>query len=66
MDFDRLFPLIIIFSIWLVSNVIRKISKADQQKPAPADQKPGLVKSLLQNLAALELALTTIVTRSAI
>ena len=54
MDFDRLFPIIIIFSIWLVGNVIRKISKADQQKPGHADQKPGLMKILLQNLAALE------------
>ena len=54
MDFDRIFPFIIIMAIWLVS-AIRKLLKAeDAEKAAPADQKPGLMKSLMQNLAALE------------
>ena len=53
MDFDRIFPFIIM-AIWL-ANVIRKLFKAeDPEKAAPADQKPGLMKSLMQNLAALE------------
>lgn len=54
MDLERIFPLVIIAIIWLVSNAIRKISQADQNKPAPAGQKTGLFEILRQNLAALE------------
>ena len=53
MDFDLIFPFIIMV-IWLVG-VFRKLFKAeDAEKTAAADQKPGLMKSLMQNLAALE------------
>lgn len=54
MDLERLFPLIIIMIFWGVSNALRRISKASQKDQAPADQKPGLFKVLLQNLAAME------------
>lgn len=54
MDLERLFPLIIIMIFWGVSNALRRISKASQKDQAPTDQKPGLFKVLLQNLAAME------------
>ena len=54
MDFEKLFPLIIIMIFWGVSNALRRISKASQKDQTAADQKPGLLKVLLQNLAAME------------
>ncbi len=53
MDFERLFPLIIIMIIWGASKALRKIAKTDQEKQAPAHQKPILVK-ILQQLAAFK------------
>jgi hypothetical protein len=45
--------LFIIFMLWVVSSILRKMGKADQKKQAPADQKPVLVK-ILQQLAAFK------------
>ncbi len=54
MDFDRIFPLIIIMIVWGIGAVMRNLPKKDQQGPAPAKQPPGLFKILQQGLAALE------------
>jgi hypothetical protein len=54
MDLERIFTLIVILIIWVVSNAVRKIAKPDQKDQAPGAQKPGLFEILRQNLAALE------------
>ena len=54
MDLERIFTLIVILIIWVVSNAIRKIAKPEQKDQAPGAQKPGLFEILRQNLAALE------------
>ena len=54
MDFDRIFPLIIIMIIWGIGAVMRNLPKKDQGDSAPVKQPPGLFKILQQGLAALE------------
>ncbi len=55
MDLERIFTLIVIVIIWVVSNAVRKIAKPEQKEDqAPAAQKPGFFEILRQNLADLE------------
>lgn len=55
MDLDRIFTLIVIVIIWVVSNAVRKIARPEQKEDrAPAVQKPGFFEILRQNLTALE------------
>ena len=51
MDIEQLIPFILLFIMWVVSHILRKRGKTDQDKQAPAHQKPVLVK-ILQQLAA--------------
>jgi hypothetical protein len=54
MDFDRIFPLIIIMIVWGIGSVLRNLPKKDQQDSDPVKQRPGLLKILQQGFAALE------------
>ena len=51
MDFEQIFPFIMLLIFWGASRILRKMGKTDQDKQAPARQKPVLVK-ILQQLAA--------------
>ena len=54
MDFDRIFPLIIVMTIWGLSQVLGKFARKGQDPPGPDAQKTGLFNMLQNNLAALE------------
>ncbi|MBW2485476.1 MAG: hypothetical protein JRF05_08970 [Deltaproteobacteria bacterium] len=53
MDFEQILPFIMLLIFWGASSILRKIGKTDQEKQAPAHQKPVLVK-ILQQLAAFK------------
>ncbi len=53
MDFDNIFPIIILI-IWGIGAVMRNLPKKDQEDSAPVEQSPGLFKILQRGLAALE------------
>ncbi|MBU0484700.1 MAG: hypothetical protein KKB30_09325 [Proteobacteria bacterium] len=54
MDFDKLFPIIIIMIIWGINAAIRKSPKDDQVEPSPAGQIPSLLKVLREGIAVQE------------
>ena len=53
MDFDSIFPIIILI-IWGIGAVMRNLPRKDQEDSAPVEQSPGLFKILQRGLAALE------------
>ena len=48
MDFDRIFPLIIIMIVWGIGAVMRNLPKKEQQDSASVKQPPGFFKILQQ------------------
>ncbi len=54
MDFEKIFPFIMLLIFWGASSILRKMGRPDQKKQDPADQKPGFFKILQQHLADLE------------
>jgi hypothetical protein len=51
MDFEQILLFIMLLIVWGAISILRKMGKTDQEKQAPANQKPILVK-ILQQLAA--------------
>ena len=54
MDFERIFTLVVIMIIWVVSNLISKKARPEQEDQAPGTQEPSLFELIQQKLAALE------------
>ncbi|MEN8136361.1 MAG: hypothetical protein ABFS18_12635 [Thermodesulfobacteriota bacterium] len=54
MDLERIFTLVVIVIIWVISNAVRKITTPEQKDQGSTAQKPGLFKILQQSLATLE------------
>jgi len=54
MTFEGLLPFILLFIMWGASRILLKMGKTDQRKQTSADKKPGFLKIMQQQLAALE------------
>jgi hypothetical protein len=54
MTLEGLLPFILLLIMWGASQILLKKGKTTQRKQAPADKKPGFLKIMQQQLAALE------------
>jgi len=54
MTFEGILPFILLFIMWGASRILLKMGKTDQRKQTSADKKPGFLKIMQQQLAALE------------
>jgi hypothetical protein len=54
MTLEGLLPFILLLIMWGASQILLKIGKTNQRKQTPADKKPGFLKIMQQQLAALE------------
>ena len=53
MDFEKILPFILLLIMWGAGRILNRMGKSNQNKKAPADRKPFLVK-ILQQLATLK------------
>ncbi len=54
MTLEGLLPFILLLIMWGASQILLKIGKTNQRKQTSADKKPGFLKIMQQQLAALE------------